>query len=32
MIGFDLSTSAKLAVKCIILKWYYVINLILGTI
>ena len=32
MIGLDLSTSAKLGVKWIILKWYYVINLILGTI
>ena len=30
--GFGLSTSAKLAVKWIILKWYYVVDLILDSI
>ena len=29
MIGVDLIISAKLAVKWIILKWYYVVDLIL---
>ena len=32
VIGLDLSTSAKLAVKWIILKWYYVVDLILDSI
>ena len=32
MIGLDLSTSVKLAVKWIILKWHYVVNLILDSI
>ena len=32
MIGLDLSTSAKLAVKWIILKRYYVVDLILDSI
>ena len=32
MIGLDLSTSPKLAVKWIILKWYYVVDLILDSI
>ena len=32
VIGLDLSTSPKLAVKWIILKWYYVVDLILDSI
>ena len=32
VIGLDLSTSAKLAVKWRILKWYYVVDLILDSI
>ena len=32
MIGLDLCTSAKLAVKWIILKWYYAVDLILDSI
>ena len=32
VIRLDLSTSPKLAVKWIILKWYYVVELILDSI
>ena len=32
VIGLDLSRSAKLAVKWIIIKWYYVVDLIFDSI